>query len=121
MGRVEIPVGVGCWLFTGPDNGAGYGVVRFNGKVTQAHRAAWSLVNGPIPDGAHIDHLCLTTRCVNPEHLDAVTPRENQLRSYNSHGCRNGHRYVDGSYTINFRGHRCCIACADMRAKARQC
>jgi hypothetical protein len=48
--------------------------------VTYAHRFAYSVLVGPIPDGLQIDHLCRNEMCVNPEHLEPVTQRINMLR-----------------------------------------
>lgn len=66
----------GCWLWSGADNGVGYG--KFRGRY--AHRISWEMHKGPIPDGMHIDHLCRVRCCVNPEHLEPVTNRENARR-----------------------------------------
>ena len=65
----------GCWLWTAALS-HGYG--RF-GKGGAAHRLAWEDRNGPIPEGLVLDHLCRVPRCVNPEHLEPVTHRENTL------------------------------------------
>jgi len=48
--------------------------------MQRAHRVTWSAANGPIPIGYEVDHLCYTPRCVNPEHLEAVTPEVNRER-----------------------------------------
>lgn len=73
----------GCWLWTGALSLAGYGHAgspRVNGDQ-YAHRAAYIAVKGPIPEGLGLDHLCRVRHCVNPEHLEAVTQRENIMRS----------------------------------------
>lgn len=71
----------GCWLWIGTINGAGYGTFRLNGETIGAHRAVYEHVVGPIPAGLHIDHLCRVRNCVNPEHLEPVTPSENIRRA----------------------------------------
>lgn len=71
----------GCWLWTGCCLSNGYGQTRVHSKKLPAHRAIYLLLVGPIPDGLQIDHLCRTRLCVRPSHLEAVTPRENTLRS----------------------------------------
>ena len=84
----------GCWIFTGRITDDGYGAVRIGGEKIGAHRASYLLTYGTIPDGLQIDHTCHTEsidcpggdtcihrRCINPSHLEAVTPRENTLRS----------------------------------------
>ena len=67
-----------CWLWSGKCLvSGGYGVLRVNGKDTRAHRFSYELHNGPIPDGLVIDHMCHVTNCVNPDHLRAVTNKQN--------------------------------------------
>lgn len=68
-----------CWLWTGFVNKTtGYG--QFQSGIG-AHRVGYELVKGPIPDGYEPDHLCLVRNCVNADHLEAVTRRENLIRS----------------------------------------
>lgn len=67
----------GCWLWTGCINPDGYGVFR----NTSAHRLTYQESRGPIPAGLVLDHRCKNRRCVNPDHLEAVTQRENRRRS----------------------------------------
>jgi hypothetical protein len=73
-----------CWMWQGTLTTAGYGQYHFtvNGVLhyPMAHRLMWEKANGPIPDGLHIDHLCRNPPCVNPDHLEPVTPRENAYR-----------------------------------------
>lgn len=59
----------GCWLWTGAVKSSGYGHSWFNGRKMAAHRLAWTIWRGPIPDGMEIDHLCHVRHCVNPDHL----------------------------------------------------
>lgn len=71
----------GCWLWTGPDNGKGYGricAMRETGKQSiYAHHASWLLHRGEIPPGKVIRHKCDVTCCVNPDHLEIGTQGEN--------------------------------------------
>jgi hypothetical protein len=70
----------GCWEWTGRTNKDGYGKFYLGGVHVAAHRAAYELLVGPIPEGLVLDHLCCNPRCVNPEHLEPVTGAENLLR-----------------------------------------
>jgi hypothetical protein len=87
-----------CWLWTGPALPTGYGRTGVTGRGKYAHRVVYEAVKGRIPDGLTVDHLCGRPACVNPDHLEAVTLRENILRgtgpaarnARKTH-CRNGH------------------------------
>lgn len=74
----------GCWLWLGAINSDGYGRMRdprtSYGRMMQAHRFFYEQVRSPIPEGLQLDHLCRVRRCVNPEHLEPVTSRENVRR-----------------------------------------
>lgn len=105
----------------------GYGVFYMGGGQRLAHRVSWEMSRGPIPPGLHIDHLCRNRRCVNPEHLEPVTPRENILRSpiappaLNAKKilCPRGHELSGDnldSYALK-QGRRACREC--MRARCR--
>ena len=69
-----------CWEWIGAVS-SGYGHFQTDGGTTTAHRVAYQLLVGPIPDGLHVDHLCRNTLCVNPDHLEPVTQAENNRRA----------------------------------------
>lgn len=92
----------GCINFIGRTTGNGYGVLRARsgstGTSVLAHRVAYEDAKGKIDDGMQIDHLCRNRRCVNPDHLESVTCRENLLRgngwsgrNYRRTHCPKGH------------------------------
>jgi hypothetical protein len=67
-----------CWLFVGWLDKDGYGVLVHQGVHQRAHRVAWALTNGPIPQGLSVLHRCLQTpMCCNPRHLYVGTQRQN--------------------------------------------
>lgn len=76
----KVAVSDGCWLWTGATNERGYGHIVRAGRFVQAHRAAYELAGGEIPEGLVLDHLCREPRCVRPSHLEPVTHRENLAR-----------------------------------------
>lgn len=67
----------GCWVFRGSRNKDGYGVMTVRGKRTLTHRLAYETWVGPIPDGLIVRHKCDNPPCINPEHLEVGTHREN--------------------------------------------
>jgi hypothetical protein len=129
----------GCWLWTKALNIHGYGKFSLAGRSVPAHRCAYALFVGPVPEGLDIDHTChnidadcaggrtcLHRRCVNPAHLEPVTPRENVLRGRTfvadnvakTH-CPKGHPY-DEANTRRYKGGRVCRACDRARLADRR-
>lgn len=92
MSRVEIVhtgfcidgVPSPCHLWTGPTSGdgrgGGYARMSLDGQTVAVHLVAWTNEHGYIPGKKQLDHLCRQRRCVNAEHAELVTPRENARR-----------------------------------------
>ena len=66
-----------CWEWTASKSRNGYGQFAGRGTMLIAHRVAYELENGSIPEGMVIDHLCHRISCVRPSHLQAVTQKQN--------------------------------------------
>ena len=73
-----------CHKWLGPISSGGYGRVYFNGMARQAHRVIYEQRHGPVPAPLEMDHLCRNRWCVNPDHLEPVTKKENQRRGASS-------------------------------------
>lgn len=70
----------GCWEWQRAKDPSGYGRMRSDGSTRLAHRVFYERANGPIPEGLPLDHLCRNPSCVNPDHLEPVTPAVNIQR-----------------------------------------
>lgn len=99
----------------------GYGQFTHGNRHGYAHRYAWERVNGSIPDGLTVDHLCRVRACVNVEHLELVTADENYRRGLaarlSTGKCRHGHEYTPEN-TYEWNGRRQCLTCRTRARKA---
>lgn len=66
-----------CWNWTGTIEPNGYGRCGFARQTYYAHRLAFSALVRPLVAGEYVDHVCHNVRCVRPDHLQAVTGRQN--------------------------------------------
>lgn len=131
--KVE-PVESGCWLWTASTFGGNrYACFYDSGRRRNraGHAVAYEALVGPVPEGRELDHLCSTPRCVNPEHLEAVTHTENVLRGQGPSAqfarathCIHGHPFAGENLFIDKHGHRLCRTCrrrwlAEYKARRR--
>lgn len=122
-----------CCEWKGAKNVAGYGTIRMNGKTYLAHRLAVALSGRNIPKSLVCDHLCRNRACVNPDHIELVSTKENVLRGIGptaqaakQTACLKGHEYTPENtrYQQEKRGGkggitRQCRKCAAIAAYAR--
>ena len=104
-----------CWPWTRYRNPDGYGEISNTGGTKYAHRVAWELANGPIPDGLTVDHTCFNPPCQNPAHMELVPSSVNVKRKRNAaqQTCHRGHSLADAY--VSKAGRRNCRTCVRLR------
>lgn len=126
-----------CWPWTGATQANGYGVTTREGRAARAHRVAYEIAKGPIPEGFEIDHQCHDPqtcpggpsdphrRCCNPAHLIAVVKGINNsssrcvsVNALKTH-CPRGHEYTPENTKILRSGSRACRECARISSRER--
>ena len=131
LGRIQRSAN-GCWIWTGHIERNGYGKITLYKRGFWAHRAAYELLVGPIPEDDELDHrhdLCGDRACVKvvpdgygPAHLEPVTGVENRRRAVDVHrrpSCPQGHPFDEyNTLRSTGRGRRCRI-CHRLRERAR--
>jgi hypothetical protein len=121
----------GCWTWLAYKNPDGYGKFRFGPQGStpwRAHRLSYVLATGDLAEGKHLHHKCENPACVNPNHLEALTPREHIVENTpkspsakcaaKTH-CQNGHEFNEESARFTKNGKRVCRICNSAWAKAK--
>lgn len=125
----------GCWLWTGTQNGRGYGSIhdgrRETRRTLKAHRVSYELAHGvEVPSTLEVMHSCDNRLCVNPDHLSVGTKADN-MRDMSAKGrvctvgqsrkthCVHGHEYTEENTYRTALGHRKCRQCYREQQRAR--
>lgn len=108
----------GCWAWTAYRNPKGYGMTSAGLASRLAHRAAWALAGRALVKGLTLDHLCRNRACVNPDHLEQISNRENVLRgdtlpaaNLRKTHCTAGHALSGSNLVTRQNGERRCRTC----------
>lgn len=120
----------GCYVLTHgrPRGRTGeYRSVTKDSHEVAAHTAVYEWVVGPLPEGMVLDHLCKNPVCVHPDHLEPVTPFQNNMRSDSPTAvnarkthCQNGHEFNEENTALNGDGSRYCRPCRNEWQRARR-
>lgn len=123
----QVEVTGACWLWTGGLTDEGYGYYWLSGRTYGAHTIAYKDLVSDVPAGMHLDHLCRIRNCVNPDHLEVVTPavnseRANKPRVEATH-CNHGHEWTPENTLPLGESKRCrqCILVRGHRKRGIEC
>jgi hypothetical protein len=123
----KVTITPGCWVRSGSPIGAGYTMIRVEGRKTLAHRFSFELHVRLLGVGEKVLHSCDNPPCVNPDHLSAGSQFDN-IRDMNTKGrnghkakthCPHGHEYGDDNTYVAPNGARHCKECRRARDRAR--
>jgi hypothetical protein len=109
-----------CKIWLRSQNGWGYGHLWSGGRTRAAHVVMWEQERGPVPAGHLLHHLCEQRDCIEPAHLQPVTPKGHSALHPQARGrsefCKRGHRMTeDNAYWSG--GNRACRACTLERSR----
>lgn len=122
IARFIVDDETGCFLWAGAQRN-GYGSLTFDGRQAYAHRLAYVLYVGEIPEGWEIHHVCEVRSCINPDHLEALSKTEHRNRSLRVRRtvCPRGHQKKFYPPTPSSpHGLWFCLECNMMRYRARR-
>lgn len=122
--NLRVDLNTGCMVWTGSLNRTGYGTIGIEGKSYLVHRVSWESVNGPVPSGLVLDHLCRNPPCFNPTHLEPVTNYVNVVirgqgaaaKNLKKTRCHKGHPLMPDPKRP---GWRYCLVCESARKRVR--
>ena len=127
--KFTIDAETGCWIWMASKTPKGYGQFRLDGRTQYAHRVAYAAVNGDIPAGMQVDHICNRPSCNRPDHLQLATPAENIRYAIERDGTHKGARtHCPRGHTLTAdnlaaaglaRGERYCRTCHRERTALR--
>lgn len=118
-----------CWEWQAYRKRSGHGQFHVRRHPVSAHRFAYEIEVGQIPEGLDLDHLCANPACVNPAHLEPVSHAENTHRHFSKQTrCKRGHSLTDPGnvrLALHRRSGRVyflreCRTCDAYRAKLRR-
>lgn len=111
-----------CWLWKGYLNSRGYGQFRVGNRMLRAHRVVYEHLVGIQPPELVANHLCYVRNCVNPDHLEFITQRENVLyshspvrKNFDKTHCKRGHPLSGDNLYIRPCGSRVCRECKNTK------
>lgn len=106
-----------CWLWISGLQKDGYGRFQVDLIRKHAHVVSYEWINGAVPEGTEIDHLCRSRNCIRPDHLEAVTHKVNCLRGTSRNAesarkthCNHGHEFT-ATNTYIYKDQRYCRTC----------
>lgn len=136
MARVDQDHDTGCWLVRNPSKRDGYARIIYQGRHWLAHRAVYTEIVGPIPQHLELDHHCENRNCVNPLHVEPVSPQVNTARGNSWAGinqrkthCIRGHEFTPENTRVGPRSmgrpgfQRWCKECSrqtELRDRAKK-